>query len=188
MILLVYIYIYIIFLKQQISLATVLWEQRNRSVFPPFQTLHAGWSVAPYLCPVFLLRLVDGFWFTFDFQQGIWFPQNEPKRTKDSAFSAELQQALAMMEDLIKSCELAVDLAAVTGCPVCSIASIGTFHTKGRCSITKVGDAMAKLEKWSVVRESDAGESSLNRSANPCYEIPSSPSAFLGILSCIPDS
>lgn len=43
--------------------------------------------------------------------------KNGPKRTKDSAFSAELQQALAMMEDLIKSCELAVDLAAVTGCP-----------------------------------------------------------------------
>ncbi|XP_025863022.1 probable guanine nucleotide exchange factor MCF2L2 isoform X3 [Vulpes vulpes] len=43
--------------------------------------------------------------------------KNGPKRTKDSAFSAELQQALAMMEDLIISCELAVDLAAVTGCP-----------------------------------------------------------------------
>nr|XP_031537949.1 probable guanine nucleotide exchange factor MCF2L2 isoform X9 [Vicugna pacos] len=43
--------------------------------------------------------------------------KNGPKRTKESAFSAELQQALAMMEDLIKSCELAVDLAAVTGCP-----------------------------------------------------------------------
>ncbi|XP_004464670.2 probable guanine nucleotide exchange factor MCF2L2 isoform X4 [Dasypus novemcinctus] len=39
------------------------------------------------------------------------------KRTRDPAFSAELQQALAMMEDLIKSCELAVDLAAVTGYP-----------------------------------------------------------------------
>ncbi|XP_020925554.1 probable guanine nucleotide exchange factor MCF2L2 isoform X3 [Sus scrofa] len=44
--------------------------------------------------------------------------KNGPKRMKDSAFSAELQQALAMMEDLIKSCELAVDLAAVTGCPL----------------------------------------------------------------------
>nr|XP_031307862.1 probable guanine nucleotide exchange factor MCF2L2 isoform X4 [Camelus dromedarius] len=43
--------------------------------------------------------------------------KNGPKRTKESAFSAELQQALAMLEDLIKSCELAVDLAAVTGCP-----------------------------------------------------------------------
>ncbi|XP_057594063.1 probable guanine nucleotide exchange factor MCF2L2 isoform X1 [Hippopotamus amphibius kiboko] len=43
--------------------------------------------------------------------------KNGPKRTKDSAFSADLQQALSMMEDLIKSCELAVDLAAVTGCP-----------------------------------------------------------------------
>ncbi|XP_060028023.1 probable guanine nucleotide exchange factor MCF2L2 isoform X2 [Erinaceus europaeus] len=43
--------------------------------------------------------------------------ENGPKRNSDSAFSAELQQAFAMMEDLIKSCELAVDLAAVTGCP-----------------------------------------------------------------------
>ncbi|XP_039098262.1 probable guanine nucleotide exchange factor MCF2L2, partial [Hyaena hyaena] len=43
--------------------------------------------------------------------------KNGPKRSKDSAFLAELQQALTMMEDLIKSCELAVDLAAVTGCP-----------------------------------------------------------------------
>jgi len=69
--------------------------------------------------------LVDGL--PFDFQQGIWFPQNGPKRTKDSTFLADLQQALAMMEDLIKSCELAMDLAAVTGCPVCSVASVGTF-------------------------------------------------------------
>uniref|UniRef100_A0A8D2AZD7 MCF.2 cell line derived transforming sequence-like 2 n=1 Tax=Sciurus vulgaris TaxID=55149 RepID=A0A8D2AZD7_SCIVU len=38
-------------------------------------------------------------------------------KTKDSLFSAELQQALAMVQDLIKSCELAVDLAAVSGCP-----------------------------------------------------------------------
>nr|XP_021530177.1 probable guanine nucleotide exchange factor MCF2L2 isoform X4 [Aotus nancymaae] len=40
-----------------------------------------------------------------------------PNRTKDSAFSTELQQALAVMEDLIKSCELSVDLAAVTEYP-----------------------------------------------------------------------
>ncbi|KAF6385110.1 hypothetical protein mRhiFer1_010798 [Rhinolophus ferrumequinum] len=43
--------------------------------------------------------------------------KNGTKRTKDSAFLAELHQALAVMEDLIKSCELAVDLAAVTGYP-----------------------------------------------------------------------
>ncbi|XP_053774101.1 probable guanine nucleotide exchange factor MCF2L2 isoform X2 [Desmodus rotundus] len=43
--------------------------------------------------------------------------KNGPKRTEDSASLAELHQALAVMEDLIKSCELAVDLAAVTGCP-----------------------------------------------------------------------
>ncbi|XP_021112066.1 probable guanine nucleotide exchange factor MCF2L2 isoform X2 [Heterocephalus glaber] len=41
-----------------------------------------------------------------------------PKKTKMSqGFSTELQQALAVIEDLIKSCELAVDLAAVSGCP-----------------------------------------------------------------------
>uniref|UniRef100_A0A8C5YQI3 MCF.2 cell line derived transforming sequence-like 2 n=1 Tax=Marmota marmota marmota TaxID=9994 RepID=A0A8C5YQI3_MARMA len=40
-----------------------------------------------------------------------------PKRTENSSFSAELGQALAVIEDLIKSCELAVDLAAVSGCP-----------------------------------------------------------------------
>ncbi|XP_013368912.1 PREDICTED: probable guanine nucleotide exchange factor MCF2L2 isoform X2 [Chinchilla lanigera] len=40
-----------------------------------------------------------------------------PKKTKDSTFSAKLQQALAVIEDLIKSCELAADLAAVSGCP-----------------------------------------------------------------------
>ena len=81
--------------------------------------------MAPYHCPVFFLHLVDGL--PFDFQQVIWFPQNAPKRMKDSAFLADLQQALAMMEDLIKSCELAMELAAVTGCPVCSVASVGTF-------------------------------------------------------------
>ncbi|VCW69025.1 unnamed protein product, partial [Gulo gulo] len=54
--------------------------------------------------------------------------KNGPKRTKDSTFSAELQQALAMLEDLIKSCELAVDLAAVTGCPVWAIASVETVQ------------------------------------------------------------
>ncbi|XP_049631557.1 probable guanine nucleotide exchange factor MCF2L2 [Suncus etruscus] len=43
--------------------------------------------------------------------------KNELQRTKDSVFSDELQQAVTMMEDLIKSCELSVGLAAVTGCP-----------------------------------------------------------------------
>ncbi|KAM5277114.1 putative guanine nucleotide exchange factor MCF2L2 isoform 2-T2 [Hipposideros larvatus] len=43
--------------------------------------------------------------------------KNGKKRTKDAAFLAELHQALAVMEGLIKSCELAVDLAAVTGYP-----------------------------------------------------------------------
>lgn len=72
-----------------------------------------------------------GTWHTSDFQQGICFPQDGPQRTKDSALSAELQQALAVVEDLIKSCELAEGLAAVTGCPVCSVAGIGTWLRRG---------------------------------------------------------
>ncbi|KAK2495267.1 hypothetical protein MC885_004862, partial [Smutsia gigantea] len=42
---------------------------------------------------------------------------NGPQRTKDLVLLAELQQALTVLEDLIQSCELAVDLAAVTECP-----------------------------------------------------------------------
>lgn len=76
-------------------------------------------SVTSYLGPVFHLHLEDGL--PFDSLQGIWFPQDGPKRTKDPALLAELQQALAMIEELIQSCELAVDLAAVTGCPVCYV-------------------------------------------------------------------
>lgn len=76
-------------------------------------------TVAPYLCPGFHLHLEDGL--PFDSLHGIWFPQDGPQRTKDPVFLAELQQALAMIEELIKSCELAVDLAAVTGCPVCYV-------------------------------------------------------------------
>lgn len=96
-------------------------------MYLPFWSLYC---LDPWLLisPVTFVHSVDGL--PFDFQQGIWFPQNGPKRTKDSAFSAELQQALAMMEDLIKSCELAVDLAAVTGCPVWAVASVGTFQQK----------------------------------------------------------
>lgn len=91
------------------------------------------------------------------------------------------------MEDLIKFCELVVDLVVVIGCSVCFIVSIGIFYIKGRCSIIKVGDVMVKLEKWFVVREFDVGESSLNRLVNLCYEILSSFLVFLGILSCIFD-
>lgn len=36
-----------------------------------------------------------------------------------------------------------------------SITCVGTFHMKGRYNITKVGDAVAKLEKWVMVKEFD---------------------------------
>lgn len=77
---------------------------------------------------------------SFYFQRGICFPQDAPKKTKDSTCSAELSQALAVIEDLIKSCELAVDLAAVSGCPVRFLVTVGRFHVKGRRRITEIGD------------------------------------------------
>ncbi|XP_053513582.1 probable guanine nucleotide exchange factor MCF2L2 isoform X3 [Artibeus jamaicensis] len=60
-----------------------------------------------------------------------------PKRTEDSASLAELHQALAVVEDLIKSCELAVDLAAVTGCPD-DIRKLGRLLMHGSFSIWTV--------------------------------------------------
>ncbi|XP_054437072.1 probable guanine nucleotide exchange factor MCF2L2 isoform X2 [Pteronotus mesoamericanus] len=63
--------------------------------------------------------------------------KNGPKRTKDSTSVAELHQALAMMEDLIRSCELAVDLAAVTGCPD-DIRKLGKLLMHGSFSVWTV--------------------------------------------------
>ncbi|XP_036883457.1 probable guanine nucleotide exchange factor MCF2L2 isoform X2 [Sturnira hondurensis] len=60
-----------------------------------------------------------------------------PKRTEDSASLAELHQALAVVEDLIKSCELAVDLAAVTGCPD-DLRKLGKLLMHGSFSIWTV--------------------------------------------------
>ncbi|KAM5334381.1 putative guanine nucleotide exchange factor MCF2L2 isoform 3-T4 [Glossophaga mutica] len=60
-----------------------------------------------------------------------------PKRTEDSASLAELHQALAVVEDLIKSCELAVDLAAVTGCPD-DIRKLGKLLMHGSFSVWTV--------------------------------------------------
>ncbi|XP_044627078.2 probable guanine nucleotide exchange factor MCF2L2 isoform X2 [Equus asinus] len=73
--------------------------------------------------------------------------KNEPKRTKDSAFSAELQQALAMMEDLIKSCELAVDLAAVTGCPD-DIGKLGKLLRHGSFNVWTVHKDRYKMKDF----------------------------------------
>ncbi|XP_053759578.1 probable guanine nucleotide exchange factor MCF2L2 isoform X2 [Panthera pardus] len=73
--------------------------------------------------------------------------KNGPKRTKDSAFLAELQQALAMMEDLIKSCELAVDLAAVTGCPD-DIRKLGKLLMHGSFSVWTVHKDRYKMKDF----------------------------------------
>ncbi|XP_058586606.1 probable guanine nucleotide exchange factor MCF2L2 isoform X2 [Neofelis nebulosa] len=73
--------------------------------------------------------------------------KNGPKRTKDSSFLAELQQALAMMEDLIKSCELAVDLAAVTGCPD-DIRKLGKLLMHGSFSVWTVHKDRYKMKDF----------------------------------------
>uniref|UniRef100_G1PVW7 MCF.2 cell line derived transforming sequence-like 2 n=1 Tax=Myotis lucifugus TaxID=59463 RepID=G1PVW7_MYOLU len=67
-----------------------------------------------------------------------------PKRTKDPAFLAELQQALAMIEELIHSCELAVDLAAVTGCPE-DIGELGRLLRHGAFSVWTVHKERSKV-------------------------------------------
>ncbi|XP_011736878.2 probable guanine nucleotide exchange factor MCF2L2 isoform X3 [Macaca nemestrina] len=68
-----------------------------------------------------------------------------PKRTKASAFSAELQQALAVIEDLIKSCELAVDLAAVTECPD-DIGKLGKLLLHGPFSVWTIHKDRYKMK------------------------------------------
>uniref|UniRef100_A0A7N5PAG9 Kelch like family member 6 n=1 Tax=Ailuropoda melanoleuca TaxID=9646 RepID=A0A7N5PAG9_AILME len=73
--------------------------------------------------------------------------KNGPKKTKDSAFSAELQQALAMIEDLIKSCELAVDLAAVTGCPD-DIRKLGKLSMHGSFNVWTVHKDRYKMKDF----------------------------------------
>ncbi|XP_075859723.1 putative guanine nucleotide exchange factor MCF2L2 isoform X1 [Microcebus murinus] len=70
-----------------------------------------------------------------------------PKRTKNSAFSAELQQALAMIEDLIKSCELAIDLAAVTGCPG-DIGKLGKMLMHGPFSVWTIHKDRYKMKDF----------------------------------------
>ncbi|KAM7133921.1 putative guanine nucleotide exchange factor MCF2L2 isoform 3-T4 [Molossus nigricans] len=70
-----------------------------------------------------------------------------PMRTKDSTFLAELQQALAVMEELIKSCELAVDLAAVTGCPD-DIRELGKLLMRGSFSVWTVHKERYKMKDF----------------------------------------
>ncbi|XP_007934213.1 probable guanine nucleotide exchange factor MCF2L2 [Orycteropus afer afer] len=70
-----------------------------------------------------------------------------PKKTKDSTFSAELQQALVMMEDLIKSCELAVDLAAVTGCPD-DIGNLGKLLMHGPFNVWTIHKDRYKMKDF----------------------------------------
>ncbi|KAM6223917.1 putative guanine nucleotide exchange factor MCF2L2 [Rhynchocyon petersi] len=70
-----------------------------------------------------------------------------PKRTKDAAFSPELQQALAVLEELIKSCELAVDLAAVTGCPD-DIGKLGKLLMHGPFNVWTVHKDRYKMKDF----------------------------------------
>ncbi|CAK6441869.1 unnamed protein product [Pipistrellus nathusii] len=77
--------------------------------------------------------------------KGIWFPQDGPQRTQAPAFLADRQQALAMIEELIRSCELAVDLAAVTGCPE-DIRELGRLLRHGPFSVWTVHKERSKMK------------------------------------------
>uniref|UniRef100_A0A5F9DEM2 MCF.2 cell line derived transforming sequence-like 2 n=1 Tax=Oryctolagus cuniculus TaxID=9986 RepID=A0A5F9DEM2_RABIT len=70
-----------------------------------------------------------------------------PQRTKDSALSAELQQALAVVEDLIKSCELAEGLAAVTGCPD-DIGKLGKLLMQGPFNVWTIHKDRYKMKDF----------------------------------------
>ncbi|XP_058518123.1 probable guanine nucleotide exchange factor MCF2L2 isoform X2 [Ochotona princeps] len=69
------------------------------------------------------------------------------QRTKDSTFSAELQQALAVIEDLIRSCELAEGLAAVTGCPD-DIGKLGKLLMQGPFNIWTIHKDRYKMKDF----------------------------------------
>ncbi|XP_074260703.1 putative guanine nucleotide exchange factor MCF2L2 isoform X3 [Saimiri boliviensis] len=68
-----------------------------------------------------------------------------PKKTKDSAFSTGLQQAVAVIEDLIQSCELAVDLAAVTEYPD-DIGKLGELLLHGPFSVWTIHKDRYKMK------------------------------------------
>ncbi|XP_069885775.1 probable guanine nucleotide exchange factor MCF2L2 [Dipodomys merriami] len=70
-----------------------------------------------------------------------------PRRTKDSTPSAELQQALAVLEDLIKSCELVVDLGAVSGCPD-DIGNLGKLLMQSPFSIWTIHKDRYKMKDF----------------------------------------
>ncbi|XP_014442914.1 probable guanine nucleotide exchange factor MCF2L2 isoform X2 [Tupaia chinensis] len=73
--------------------------------------------------------------------------ENGPKRTKDSAFSAELQRALEVVEALIQSCELALGLAAVAGCPA-DIGNLGQLLLHGPFSVWTVHKERYKMKDF----------------------------------------
>ncbi|KAM5291901.1 putative guanine nucleotide exchange factor MCF2L2 [Ctenodactylus gundi] len=69
------------------------------------------------------------------------------RRTTDSTSSVELQQALAVIEDLIKSCELAVDLTAVSGCPD-DIGKLGKLLMHSQFSVWTVHKDRSKVKDF----------------------------------------
>lgn len=146
---------HILYLNQQISLATILWEQGNRLMYLPSQSLHAGWIHSSLSLSCFPSSL--GRWFTF------WFPTRHLVSTEwareDQGFSLLRRPTTSFGHDG------GFDQVLWVGCgPGSSHRMSGMFHskcwdisTKGRHSITKVADTVAKLENWSVGKEFDSG-------------------------------
>ncbi|XP_023556416.1 probable guanine nucleotide exchange factor MCF2L2 [Octodon degus] len=71
--------------------------------------------------------------------------EDMPKKTEDSGPSSRLHQALAVIEDLIKSCELAADLATVSGCPD-DIEKLGKLVMDGPFSVWTIHKERHKVK------------------------------------------
>lgn len=160
-----------------------LWEQGNRLIYLSSQSLPAGWIHGSLSLSCFLSSL--GRWFTF------WFPTSHLVPTEcakeDEGFSLLSRPTTGFGHD--GGFDQVLWVGHGTGsshwmsgmfCSKC-----WDILTKGRHSPTKVGGTVAKLGNWSVGKEFNSGQSDLNQSAHMCYGIPSSTSAFLGILGCV---
>lgn len=164
--------------KPQASLATMLWEQGDRSIST---ILSQGW-----LDPRLLISVLFSF-FAFQIVY-FWFPT----RHLFSTGWAKENQGFSILSWTTTSfgSDRGFDQVLWVGCGPSSSdwmsgmfhSSVRASHTKGRCNTTQQGNALAKSERSSMVNKLNSEESHLNRSVNPGYEIPSSPLASSGIL------
>lgn len=141
-------------------------------------------SLAPFFCPVSRVHLLR--WFTF------WFPTRHLVSTEwakeDQGFHI-LSRTTASFGHVGRFDQV----LWVGHGPGSSHWMSGMGHSKcgnssakDRHNITKIGDAVAKVETWPLVKEPDSEESSQNCGINLCCGNPSNFSVFSGVLGCTP--